>query len=359
MISNLSPLGRLTPAVGLAFLVLVLAGCRPFDFYDNSLSGPSPKAISPPRELSKTSLPAYRIEPPDVLLLEMQKMVPLPPYRLETFDMLQVNVFGTLAEHPIMGLYLVDGEGTIDLGPGYGKIRIAGMTVEETGQAIDAHLRQILKLPEVSVQLARAANVQPVNGMYVVASDGTINLRQYGSVFVAGKTIIEARLAVEKHLTQFFDSPALSLEVTGYNSKVYYVITEGVGDDDSVVRIPCTGNETVLDAMSQVHGISGVSSRRIWIARPAPYGFHCEQILPVDWVAITRGGAPATNYQLLPGDRLFIAHDESTALTAYIGKIMSPIERVIAFGSMGSSTIREWQTLGRGYNQNRLNNTGL
>ena len=87
------------------------------------------------------------------------------------------------------------------------------------------------------------------------------------------------------------------------------MITAGGGLGDNVRRIPITGNETVLDAISAVNGLSQVSSTKIWIARPAPGGFGCEQIMPVDYEAITRGGLTATNYQIMPGDRVFIASD--------------------------------------------------
>jgi hypothetical protein len=39
-----------------------------------------------------------------------------------------------------------------------------------------------------------------------------------------------------------------------------------------------------------------------------------EQILPVDWNGITRAGNTRTNYQLLPGDRLYVV-THSTAWT--------------------------------------------
>ena len=45
------------------------------------------------------------------------------------------------------------------------------------------------------MQLARVSGAQPVTGQYLVGPDGTINLRQYGVVHVAGKTVTEARLA--------------------------------------------------------------------------------------------------------------------------------------------------------------------
>ena len=41
-----------------------------------------------------------------------------------------------------------------------------------------------------------------------------------------------------------------------------------------------------------------------WVARPNPH--HPDEILPVDWKGITRLGEPKTNYQVLPGDRIFV-----------------------------------------------------
>lgn len=336
-----------------AAALLGLAGCHAIDFYDRSLTEPAAPAIEPPRELSKVSLPAYRIEPPDVVQLEMLKMVPLPPYRVETYDVLTIRVVGTLLDQPIEGYYLVEAEGSIDLGPSYGTVRVAGMTLDEVRRTIQQHLGQLLQKPEVSVQLARTSGMQPVTGLYLVGPDGTVNLRQYGAVAVAGKTVAEARVAVQEQLKRFFDSPEVSLDVSSYNSKVYYVITAGAGLGDNVRRIPVTGNETVLDALSFVNGLSQVSSKQIWVARPAPGGFGCEQVLPVDWEAISQGGSAATNYQILPGDRVFIAEDRLIAANNFLGKVTAPIERLFGLSTLGASTVRNYQTLGRGYNKTR------
>ncbi len=338
--SRFFPQGRSAICPALVLCVVALAGCQPFDHYDTSLYGPSPRAIEPPRELAKIAMPAYRIEPPDIVQIEVPKLVPLPPYHIETFDLLQISVLGALAEQPINGIFLVDSEGRVDLGPGYGLVRVAGMSVDQASRAIDTHLRQLLRIPEVSVQLARPSNIQQVTGQYLVASDGTINLRQYGSVSLVGKTLFEARLAVEQQLSQFFDTPKVSLDVVAYNSKVYYIVTQGAGLGDNVVRVPITGNETVLDAVSQVRGLSQVSSKRVWIARPAPYGFHCEQVLPVEWDAIVQGASVATNYQVMPGDRVFIASDDAITFTNWLNKILSPVERVAGFTTLQASTIR-------------------
>jgi polysaccharide export outer membrane protein len=323
------------------------------DYYDPAVEEPVPAALTPPREKSMVSLPPYRVEPPDLLQIEVLKMVPRPPYRAGVYDVLQVQVIGTLLDQPIDGYYLIEAEGVVNLGAAYGKVRVAGMTIEQITDAITAHLGQILRNPEVSVQLARATGMQPISGVYLVAADGTVNLRQYGAVHVAGRTVAEIQEILQRHLGQFLDAPDVAVDVASYNSKVFYLVTEGAGLGDSVRRLPVTGNDTVLDAISQVGGLSQVSSKQIWVARPAPGGVGCEQILPVDWDAITAGASSESNYQLMPGDRVFIAEDKVSALTNFIAKLLGPAQQVAGFSSLTTSTIRGYQTLGRSYNRNR------
>ena len=91
-------------------ILLGLTGCHAVDFYDDSLQKPVPPALEPPRELAKISLPSYRVEPPDILQIEMLKLVPLPPYRIDIYDVLQIRVLGTILDQPIDGFFLVEGE---------------------------------------------------------------------------------------------------------------------------------------------------------------------------------------------------------------------------------------------------------
>ena len=340
----------------LALLPAVL-GCHSVlpvvDYYEPTLQQRLPAPLQQGRELDMVSLPAYRVEPPDLLQLEMLKLVPRPPYRAEVFDVLQIQAAGTLPNHPIEGFYLVETEGVVNLGPAYGTVRVAGMTIEQMSQEITNHLAEMVRFPSVSVQLARAAGTQELTGIYLVGPDGTVNLKRYGSVHVSGKTLLQARLAIERHLQQFFDSPQVSLDVAGYNSKYYYIITQGANLGDNVIRMLVTGNETVLDAMSLVGGISQLSSPRIHIARPAPAGFECEQVLPVDWHAIVQGGSTRTNYQILPGDRVYIAEDRMMSFTNFLAKLTNPVERMLAMAGLGANTFRALQTMGRAYNARR------
>ena len=346
-----SPLSRLL----LVLAIAGLSGCHAVNFYQAAaLQRPVPPELQPARELCMVSLPEYKVEPPDILMVHMLKMVPLPPYRIDIYDVLQIRAINTLLDQPIDGFFLVEGEGIVTLGPAYGRVHVAGMTVEEAAAAINARLRQILAKPEVSVQLARTAGTAPVSGEYMVGPDGTINLRQYGTLHVAGKTITQIRIELNKLLSQFFDSPEAAVEVRQFNSKVFYVISEGGGIGDNIRRVPITGNDTVLDALSAVNGLSQVSSTTVWVARPAPGGFGCEQILPVDYEAITKGASAATNYQIMPGDRVFVACDSMIAANTWLDKITAPVERLLGIASLATSSARSWETLGRDYNRTRF-----
>jgi polysaccharide export outer membrane protein len=332
-----------------AALLPALAGCRQMTTVrgqqpEAALVQPMPILGGAPSEKEKVSLPPYIIEPPDVLLIDAVKLVPRPPYRIEALDILQILVLGALPDSPIAGPFAVDPGGTVDLGPAYGKVPVAGMTIEQATQAIDAHLRGILRAPQVSVTLAQSAGQQQIAGEHLVGPDGTVNLGTYGAVYVAGMTIPQAKAAIETLLSRTLDRPQVSVDVFAYNSKVYYIISEGAGFGDNVVRIPVTGNETVLDALSQVQGRTRLNSKKIWIARPAPSGVGCDQILPVSWDDITKGAATATNYQILPGDRIFIAEDKLLAMDGFISRITAPFERIFGFTLLGAQTT---QTLNR------------
>ncbi len=309
-----------------------------------------------PRELSKVAIPDYIIEPPDVLLIEAVKVVPLPPYRVNTLDVLALEVAGTLPDRPLIGKFEVEPGGTINLGPPYGSVKIVGMTMAEATKAIEEQLRRVVQEPIVTLNIVETVGNQQVSGEHIVGPDGKVTLGIYGKVFVAGMTQEQAKEAVESHLAKYLEEPQVSVDIFGYNSKVYYIITQGGGLGDGVARFPITGNETVLDAVSQINGLEPVSSKRIWIARPAPHGSGCDHVLPVDWYGITQRADTSTNYQLYPGDRLFVAEDKFVAAEAFISKVTAPVERVFGFILLGSSTMSNLRFWGGG--NSGFNNSG-
>jgi polysaccharide export outer membrane protein len=266
----------------------------------------NPIPANVPSEFKKTLLPDYTIEPPDVLFIEVIRVVPKNPYRIRTGDVLRVERSRDLpVAEDGRHLFAIDASGGIDLGPNAeGWIKALGLSEDEARAEIRKKLA-FLPYKDITVALEQSAAMQPITGEHLVAPDGKVTLGMYGQVNIAGLTVAEAKAAIEKHLAEFLDEPEAAVTVFAYNSRVFYVITEGAGLGDTVARFPITGNETVLDALAQLSGFSGASKKKIWIARPQPGGG--DTILLVDWHKITEEADTASNYQVLPGDRIFIA----------------------------------------------------
>jgi polysaccharide export outer membrane protein len=302
-----------------------------------------------PRELKMVTLPSYTIEPPDILIINTLRIVPRPPYHVQPLDVLFINASNTLPNKPISGLYTVEPEGVVNLGLDYGSVSVYGLTVEQAQQKIQDYLNEnVIKKARVQVSLAQGRGAQQIQGEHLVRMDGTIGLGSYGSVYVAGMTIDQARRAVEVFLSETLQNPEISLDVYSYNSKWYYIIQDRAGYGQSVYRLPITGKETVLDALSVVGGTQVLaSSRKIWLARPNGSDPNAMQILPVNWPAITQGGSPATNYQLLPGDRLFVQSNPLIMANNRLNQFFSPIERVFGFTLLGTATVSSIEALSR------------
>lgn len=297
-----------------------------------------------PKELNLVTHPTYTVESPDILLIESTRTIPLPPYVVQPLDALLLVGKDDDPTEPIKGIYPVEPDGTVNLGETYGgKFQVSDLTTKDIEKKLTAELRKLFKSISVSVSLASSGRgVQQIAGQHLVRPDGTVGLGVYGSVYVAGMTLSQTKAAVETHLSKYLYRPEVSVDVYSYNSKWYYVITDFAGNGEQVVRLPATGKETVLDAISQIGGLSAVSSKRVWVARPAPSGVD-DQILPVDWKGITRRGKTCTNYQVLPGDRVFVMGQPITKFDNYFGRILAPAERALGFTLLGTTTVQTIQ----------------
>ncbi len=219
-------------------------------------------------------------------------------------------------------------------------------------EAPDILLVQVLVPPEKILGRERenysyAVTPQPVDGQHVVRMDGTINLGIYGSVRVAGMTLDQAREVIRNFISQQRgskpDTIQVVVDVISYNSKSYYVITDGAGYGEQVFPLPIVGSETVLDAIGRIGGLPQVASKSdIWVARRSPNGGP-NQILPVCWEEITRQGITRTNYQVLPGDRIYVQAQKLITVDNFLAKLLSPVERVFGVTLLGASTVNTIQ----------------
>jgi polysaccharide biosynthesis/export protein len=293
-------------------------------------------------ESAKVDLATYIIEPPDIIQVELLYAVPKPPYRIKPLDSVVVRVKPALPDDPLEGLFPVDAEGQINLGPNYGSVRVAGMSLAEAKEAIETHLKakKVIAAPVAEVLVGETRGQQLVRGPHLVRPDGTISLGIYGDLKVSGMTLAEAKRAIEKVLSKQLLAPEVSVDVGAYNSKVFYVILDGGGAGQQVVRLPVTGNDTVLDAISQVNGLTQVSdANRISLSRRSTFDTP-DEVYPVDWLAISQRGKADTNYQLLPGDRLFVYSDDLVTLDTRLARLFAPLERVLGVTLLGASAVR-------------------
>lgn len=242
-----------------------------------------------PTEFKKVSMPDYVVEPPDLLLVEVLEALP---------------------GRPISGERLVRPDGKISLGF-YGEVYVAGLTIAEIKEKIVFHLRKYL-----TDEVLGLVELDPETGSARVDENGK-------------PVIIDAR-----------DTDRVFVDVTAYNSKKYYVL----GDVAAPGQLPITGNETVLDALNYAGGlIPTAAPQNIRLVRPAPPGACCEQVLPVNLAAITSGGDPTTNYQLMPGDRLVVYRDPIVRTTIFIDRLAAPFQTVLNSILQTSFTIRAIQ----------------
>jgi polysaccharide export outer membrane protein len=304
-----------------------------------------------PRELDMVTMPEYTIEPPDILRIDAIRLIPPAPYRVEPLDGLFIQVGNLPMEEPVNGLYIVDPDGTITLGAAYGPpLKVIGMSLEQVKNAVEEHLKKAKILnPKASVSLGQSRAMQQIRGEHLVRPDGVVSLGSYGSVRVVGLTPMQAKQAIEEHLSKYLQKPEVSVEIASYNSKVYYVIYDGAGYGQQVLLMPITGNDTVLRAIAQLNGLPALSSKhRLWIARPAPVEVGRELIMPIDWIGISTKGQSKTNYQLLPGDRLYVSGNRMIAVNTYLSQFLAPFERLFGFALLGNAT-------GRALDGQRLN----
>jgi polysaccharide export outer membrane protein len=304
-----------TGLLGLVAACLAAAGCvhgHGFAHKHQAQAFPVPPAGAVPRELEKVTLPPYVVEPPDQLLIEVV----------------------TITEQD-----KTDEKGEV-------------VKDRETGKPFKEY--RAFSLP-----------VQPVSGQFTVRPDGTVFLGIWGSVPVAGLTLDQIAEAIREHLSRQEDPTKpgaggfrketlrVVVDVLQYNSKRYYVIFDGGGNGEQVIPFPVTGSETVLDAIGNVNGLPQVASKRnIWVARRTPHCGQLQQILPVDWVGITQHGVTVTNYQLMPGDRVYVKAQRLVTIDTAMARFLSPIERVFGITLLGASTVNQIQGRGQGFGGN-------
>jgi beta-lactamase regulating signal transducer with metallopeptidase domain/protein involved in polysaccharide export with SLBB domain/tetratricopeptide (TPR) repeat protein len=174
------------------------------------------------------------------------------PYRIGPGDTLLVRAIGTAPDWPVDGEFIVEEEGTIALGPAYGRVEVARLTVREAEGAVLKTLKEILSDPKVQLTIAKKARGasseardadeplaivespgpavesgdllwvevegtlpdQPIKGLFTVSRDGELQLgASYGVVKIAGLNSIDAETRVRQKLSEVVSDPRVEVRV--------------------------------------------------------------------------------------------------------------------------------------------------
>ena len=139
-----------------------------------------------------------------------------------------------------------------------------------------------------------------------VMPDGTIDLAEYGRPVVAGLTVDEIEEQIQfaiRIAAPESEVPQINVRLTVAESAVFYVL----GEVNAPGAYPLIGRETVLDALMTAGGLSDrASDCGIILSRPTPPG-SCRIVLPICYRQIVQLGDATTNYQIQPGDRVFVS----------------------------------------------------
>lgn len=138
-----------------------------------------------------------------------------------------------------------------------------------------------------------------------VMVDGSIDLGAYGRIIVAGMTIEQIEVAVTAAVQSLHPDQTIkpiNVRLSTAESAVYYVL----GEVNAPGSYPLIGRETVLDGIVVAGGLSDRASEcQVILSRPTPPG-SCRIVLPVCYDRVVQLGDTSTNYQLRPGDRIFV-----------------------------------------------------
>ncbi len=160
-----------------------------------------------------------------------------------------------------------------------------------------------------------------------VRPDGRISFELIGDVHVEGKTIEEVRAEMTQGLQRYIVSPSVTISLTTSASRRYYVFGE-VFRQGSFVLV---GRVTAVEALASAGGETRLAATNS--ARLVRSSDEVPLVYPVRFVDITQKGDATTNYELRPGDVVYVPPSTSAQIGYAIGKLFFPLQQILGIGA--------------------------
>ena len=140
------------------------------------------------------------------------------------------------------------------------------------------------------------------SGRYPIGPDGKIDLKDYGKLRIEGHTLAE----IARLMAQEVGLPAESVKARVAEFHSAYVIL--FGEVNGWQRsIPYQGQETVLDLLQRVGGITvGAEPKDVYVVRPRIGESLRPEVFHVDLQAIVVKNDHKTNIRIMPFDQIYV-----------------------------------------------------
>ena len=171
----------------------------------------------------------------------------------------------------------------------------------------------------------------------MIRPDGNIFFPLLGDIYIDGLTPLEVREKIHKLLGRYLKElpeEAVSVQVTGFNSKKVYVNSYGGG----IVQVPFSGDLTVLDAIAKSALLTRrVKQRGITVIRGESDTVETPQKLSVNLKDITNKGKTERNIVLRPNDVVYLPPTILGWLGYKLRDLLNPMQPVRQLGQTAAS----------------------
>ena len=163
------------------------------------------------------------------------------------------------------------------------------------------------------------SNAGDLSGQHQIRPDGYITLQLINDIYVEGMTPMQAADVLTKALKVYVREADVTVRVTGFNSKKYFMFGETPGTGQQTFD----GDVTVLSAFGRARGVTTRAAwDRIRLVRATTT---TRQIFKINLADIVKDGRWETNVQLKANDILYVPPTYLARVGYVINSVMFPV----------------------------------
>jgi len=173
-----------------------------------------------------------------------------------------------------------------------------------------------------SVQII-VRNGPELSGQHSIRPDGYITLQLLGDIYIEGMTPMQAADVLTTALQVYIREVDVTVRVTGFNSKKYFMFGEIPGVGQQVFD----GDVTVLSAFGRSRGVTNRAAwERIRLVRATPT---TRQIFKINLADIVKTGRWETNVQLKANDIIYVPPTYLARIGYVIDSVLFPFRSLL------------------------------